>query len=1756
MDKTTRQEKMDKEKLAKRFGEQLRKKNNELKSTYSTDIQNLLYEVEKYNGDVTTTEVGKRFVKYLKNEKKDPVALFKKEKKPSDFWKKEMKNMPGWIAKELLEDFYVSMDSVTGWQNSDSVFRRSMRSSKYEDYIEKIFKILDAYHKASAFGTDIVSVYRGDISKGVKAYWERNTWAIDIPDVWIAAELDRGNKELEEVLGDIISGDGNQNTVTQKMIRGIVMSRNERMYEQLGKLLVAARLQEGLRQAICESMDCGRVEAFQYLFKIIIEHNLIRYSSVMRAVGTWTGLLTIEERDINRFSNKQLALIDLYLENEKEREKGLKGEDSMEIYLALWSYGFWDIYLALDALMPLLENGTKHQRMVGCFYLRSVELSSVKQTAAKMVVKNFSGELDTMALVMPCFMSNCGYYVRNLEHGQNRLAAYKKTDKRLYIELEQYFDSKEECEEIYNILLRLLDSITKKKLTFSPCVFPWNWEELSKSDVVTRLCICASALRDNAMIDEAAALIPSLDTGYYGYRKDMLWLLLKAPETDLQRRLLTAAVADSETQTRQVAYELVSEIALEPENYSQLEEMLKYKKTDVRGNVLKLLYALDGEDMRLLIERLLSDKKEEKRTAGLDLLLQLKRDEDRQELFEKCQPLVTEMKSGSTKETILIEELAAPSEQQKTGENGYGLYDVEAEYVPQFNKEYLENCKKVFLDCFPSSVLNQSDKSGVEALEDSAKDREILCKLDDLIEENKLLEYTSWSGDTCLLMNPFSPFRREDGTSGWPFEEMWEEFYQKEIGSYKECFRLAMWLENRVMEYRERRDFLRNYEGLIADLFGKHFTLEAELNYPQQISDIIKYLEGRHRQKELLEKLSVVVADYLLHMEEPLFCEILHDKKPWEPEEMGRTVRRSIVTHEQLKSILAALGYAKTEADFKQSFPYYYALAEKTDFDFMGAGKNNSYVGYYIVNANGALQIPDVCTYIAAYQYGLISKDFLYKALFHNTLVPDVIEKLSYIIQYQKDRKRQLARRDRERSWIEKQRLDAIAKLLGHKVQTELSKQDEQMLQTAEEVYQNISSLLMETELKRGDSETVFSGYVYYLKRVYGVDYFVRILSALGKETLERSTWFDSTGYYSRRTQISKRNSLCHLLLVCVPEEEETAEQLAERLKDTDITEKRLIEAGLYSPEWLEIIGDYLGWDGFLSGCYYFMAHMNEQYDDKRTAIIAKYTPLSTEELNNGAFDINWFKEAYDALGEKRFSLIYKAAKYISDGSKHARARKYADAVTGVYEKEALRQEIAAKRNKDLLMAYGLIPLKGDKDLTDRYLYLQQFAKESKQFGAQRRASEKIAVQNALRNLALNAGYPDETRLILKMESRIAKDLQPLFEPAEVEDVTVWLQMGETGKGEVICEKGGKRLKSVPAKLKKQEYIVTLNESKKRLTEQYRRTKVMLEEAMEEETEFTVEEVQDMLVNPVIASMVEKLVFLVGEQLGFMTEKGLADYNGALTEIDKTEAVRVAHPYHLYKAGQWHEYQKLLFEKEMKQPFKQVFRELYVKTPEEMEGLRSLRYAGNQIQPKRTVACLKGRRWVADVESGLQKVYYRENIVARIYALADWFSPADIESPTLEWVVFSDRKTFQEIRIKDVPDILFSEVMRDVDLAVSVAHAGGVDPETSHSTIEMRRAIAEFTLPLFKLDNVTFTKSHAVITGERGNYTVHLGSGVIHQDGGPMIQVLPVHSQHRGRLFLPFVDDDPKTAEVLSKILLFAEDKKIKDPFILDQIVK
>ena len=143
--------------------------------------------------------------------------------------------------------------------------------------------------------------------------------------------------------------------------------------------------------------------------------------------------------------------------------------------------------------------------------------------------------------------------------------------------------------------------------------------------------------------------------------------------------------------------------------------------------------------------------------------------------------------------------------------------------------------------------------------------------------------------------------------------------------------------------------------------------------------------------------------------------------------------------------------------------------------------------------------------------------------------------------------------------------------------------------------------------------------------------------------------------------------------------------------------------------------------------------------------------------------------------------------------------------------------------------------------------------------------------------------------------------------------------MEDGGKCALLVEKNGKQLKSVPAKLKKDEYIVAITEAKKQMAEQARRTRAMLEDAMESQETYTYAEIQGMLENPVIHDLVAALVFRVMDGGGvsrsyaggtgciwIVTAKGMDIIGSHHIEPSGDTLLTVAHPFQMYKQGMWH----------------------------------------------------------------------------------------------------------------------------------------------------------------------------------------------------------------------------------------------------------
>lgn len=703
----------------------------------------------------------------------------------------------------------------------------------------------------------------------------------------------------------------------------------------------------------------------------------------------------------------------------------------------------------------------------------------------------------------------------------------------------------------------------------------------------------------------------------------------------------------------------------------------------------------------------------------------------------------------------------------------------------------------------------------------------------------------------------------------------------------------------------------------------------------------------------------------------------------------------------------------------------------------------------------------------------------------------------------------------------------------------------------AKQLMPQLLDRIVTVEARRGELPTPLNGHCLAIQRFYGMEHVCSLLAALGRERFFRG--------YEYQKNTTKQVVLSCLLKRCYPRPEDTPEGFAALVKTANFTEKRLVEAVMYAPQWADFVEAVLGWPGLASGVWFFHAHINETFSAEKETEVARYSPIPPQRFYDGVFDRNWFLKAYSQLGEKRFWLLYQSAKYItSSNSLHRRSQLYADAALGKLDASTLREEILQTRDQEKLRCYPLLPIAGGdrQEPLRRYEFIQNFRKESRQFGAQRRSSEEKACTIALENLANTLGLADVNRLVWQMESRKMEQIRPFLESIQVGAVSIRLTIDEQGDAELVLEQGGKRRKTVPKALAKEERYRDRKELVQELKELKRRSRESLERAMVGCASFQREELEALWEHPVLAPMLCTLVWTDGAHNGFLRqwEQGLR-----LEQLDGTclpaDGLRVAHPHDLKTAGDWTDYMHLLYEKQLIQPFKQVFREYYPMTAEErQERTISRRYAGHQVQPQRTLALLKQHGWTVDREEGLQKIFYAQNLMVRIYAMADWFSPAEIEAPTLETVEFFDRTTGGSIPLEQVPPILFSETMRDLDLVVSVAHVGEVDPETSHSTVELRMALARELVGLFQLPNVSWVGSHANIHGQLANYSVHMGSGIVHAEGIGMLTILPVHSQARGRIFLPFADDDPKTAEILSKILLLAQDQTIKDPTILRQL--
>ena len=163
---------------------------------------------------------------------------------------------------------------------------------------------------------------------------------------------------------------------------------------------------------------------------------------------------------------------------------------------------------------------------------------------------------------------------------------------------------------------------------------------------------------------------------------------------------------------------------------------------------------------------------------------------------------------------------------------------------------------------------------------------------------------------------------------------------------------------------------------------------------------------------------------------------------------------------------------------------------------------------------------------------------------------------------------------------------------------------------------------------------------------------------------------------------------------------------------------------------------------------------------------------------------------------------------------------------------------------------------------------------------------------------------------------------------------------------------------------------------------------------------------------------------------------------------------------------------------------------------------------------------------------------------------------------------------WQPVPLVDIPPLVLSEVMRDVDLFVGVASVGN-DPtwrdggpngrfqaywqsyafaELSTGAQNRREIIAEL-LPRLTLAGVAHIDGKfLVVQGRLRRYEIHLGSGnILMEPNDQYLCIVADRTTPSSEPRLPF-EGDGMLAVIISKAFLLARDDEIEDPAITRQI--
>ncbi|MEO0697875.1 MAG: DUF4132 domain-containing protein [Pseudomonadota bacterium] len=420
-------------------------------------------------------------------------------------------------------------------------------------------------------------------------------------------------------------------------------------------------------------------------------------------------------------------------------------------------------------------------------------------------------------------------------------------------------------------------------------------------------------------------------------------------------------------------------------------------------------------------------------------------------------------------------------------------------------------------------------------------------------------------------------------------------------------------------------------------------------------------------------------------------------------------------------------------------------------------------------------------------------------------------------------------------------------------------------------------------------------------------------------------------------------------------------------------------------------------------------------------------------------------------------------------------------------------------------------------------------------------------------------------------------------------DSTGEIIVTDEGASIVWTGSDGKPRKSVPSAVKRDhaDAVKALKQRSKDILSARKTQITRLEDSWIEDRFWTVADWQTRYIDhPLRRGLSEGLIWRIedGETTSdiMMVNGRLATLKGQ--EISPTEkaTVRLWHPLDS-DPDTLLAWRRSILDQEITQPIKQAYREVYVLTDaERTTEIYSNRFAAHVIRQHQFRALCQARGWAFEFLGGWDNWNVPTKVIPARELSAEFHVDAVENDERSEAYVplylTTDQIRFrndarEQLPLETVPPIVFSELLRDVDLFVAVTSVAN-DPEwtdggpegrfagywQTHAfgdlsqTASTRRDLLLQVSPKFAIaDRLTVTDRFLEVQGNLNRYTIHLGSG--------NIQILPSNQYLcivRGRdktakLKLPFAGDTT-LAIILSKAFMLAEDDKITDKTILAQL--